>query len=210
MNIRGGYGTMSEISVTERLLRYVQEKGIIRAGELDSISVPRIYLTRLVRKGFLERISRGLYRLPDSEITEHFTLLQAAKKVPQGVVCLVSALSFHNMTTQIPHQIWMAVERGKWEAGMRDLPIRIFEFSGQAFYEGIENHLIDGVHVRVYNVAKTVADCFKYRNKVGLDVAMEALWDALRQRKCTADEIWYYAHICRVANVMRPYLEATV
>lgn len=201
---------MSKISTTERLLNFVREKGILRTKELDQIAIPRIYLTRLVRKGFLERISRGLYRLPDSEITENFTLLQVAKKVPQGVVCLISALRFHDLTTQIPHQIWMAVERGKWETSDRDLPIRIFEFSGQSFNKGIENHLINGVPIRVYNVAKTIADCFKYRNKIGLDVTMEALQDALRQRKCTVNELWRYARICRVANVMRPYLEATV
>jgi predicted transcriptional regulator of viral defense system len=201
---------MSKISNTERLLNYIREKGVLRTKELDQIAIPRIYLTRLVRKGLLERISRGLYRLPDSEITEYFTLLQVAKKIPQGVVCLISALRFHDLTTQIPHHIWMAVERGKWEPSDRDLPIRICEFSGQSFSEGIENHLINGVPIRIYNVAKTIADCFKYRNKIGLDVAMEALQDALRQRKCTANEIWHYARICRVANVMRPYLEITV
>ena len=201
---------MDEISITERLLNFVREKGILRTRELDQIAIPRIYLTRLVRKGLLERISRGLYRLPDSEITEHFTLLQVAKKIPQGVVCLISALRFHDLTTQIPHQIWMAVERGKWETRDRDLPIRIFEFSGQSFNEGIENHLINGVPIRVYNVAKTIADCFKYRNKIGLDVTIEALQDALRQRKCTVNELWHYARICRVANVMRPYVEALV
>jgi predicted transcriptional regulator of viral defense system len=201
---------MSKISNTERLLNYIREKGVLRTKELDQIAIPRIYLTRLVRKGLLERISRGLYRLPDSEITEYFTLLQVAKKIPQGVVCLISALRFHDLTTQIPHHIWMAVERGKWEPSDRDLPIRICELSGQSLSEGIENQLINGVPIRIYNVAKTVADCFKYRNKIGLDVAMEALQDALRQRKCTANEIWHYARICRVANVMRPYLEITV
>lgn len=192
----------------QKLLGYVRKNGIIRARELDDLGISRVYLTRLVRDGRLERISRGLYQLPDGEITRHFTLIQAAKKVPSGVICLLSALSFHNFTTQLPHQVWIAIERGKWEAGIRDLPLRFFEFSGNAFHEGIETHTVQGVVVRVYHPAKTVADCFKYRNKIGLDVALEALREGQRERKYTSEDLWYYAKVCRVANIMRPYLEA--
>jgi predicted transcriptional regulator of viral defense system len=198
---------LTSITLAEKLLEYIRRKGIVRAKELNRLGIPTIYLTRLVQEGRIERVNRGLYCFPDVEITEHFTLVQAVKKIPNGVVCLLSALSFHEFTTQLPHQIWIAVERGKWEAGLRDLPIRIFEFSGKAFNEGIEKHRIEGGTAKVYCPEKTVADCFKYRNKIGLDVAMEALRECRRERRCTNDDLWHYAKICRVANVMRPYLE---
>lgn len=194
----------------EELLDYVRKKGVIRASELGKLNLPSVYLTRLVREGRLERISRGLYRLPEGEITEYFTHQQVAKKIPHGVICLISALRFHDLTTQIPHQVWIAIERGKWGISSNDLPIRICEFSGPSFHEGIESHLIGKTTVRVYNVAKTIADCFKYRNKVGLDVALEALRGALSERKCSIGDIWKYAGICRVTNVIRPYMEALV
>jgi len=193
---------------SQKLLDYVRKNSIIRACELDDLGISRVYLTRLVRDGRLERISRGLYQRPESDITRHFTLIQAAKRVPSGVICLLSALSFHDFTTQLPHQVWIAIERGKWEAGIRDLPLRYFEFSGKAFHEGIETHTVQGVDIRVYHPAKTVADCFKYRNKIGLDVALEALREGQRARKYTNEELWHYANVCRVANIMRPYLEA--
>ncbi len=196
-------------SVVQKLIAHVRKSGVVRARELSELGIPTVYLTRLVRDGRLERIGRGLYRLPDSETTEHFTLIQAAKKVPHGVICLLSALSFHQITSQFPHQIWMAIERGKWEAGTKELPLRFFEFSGQSFHEGIEVHDIQGVPIKVYRPPKTVADCFKYRNKIGLEVALEALRECRRERKCTPGDLWYFARVCRVANVMRPYLEAT-
>ena len=199
---------MPSVTAVQKLIDHVRRKGVIRASELAEKGIPSIYLTRLVREGHLERISRGLYRLPESDTTEHFTLIQAAKRVPHGVVCLLSALSFHDISTQLPHQIWMAIERGKWEAGIRDLPLRIFEFSGRSFNEGIETQEIQGVPVKIYCPAKTVADCFKYRNKIGLEVALEALRECVRERKCTHKDLRHYAKICRVANVMRPYLEA--
>ena len=197
-------------TLSQELVDYVQKKGMIRARELDELGIPRVYLSRMVREGRLERINRGLYQVVGNDITAHFTLVQAAKRIPNGVACLLSALSFHGFTTQLPHQVWIAVERGKWEAGLRDLPLRIFEFSGESFHEGIETKIIQGVTVKVYSPAKTVADCFKYRNKIGLDVALEALRECQRERKCTSDELWQYANVCRVANVMRPYMEAMV
>jgi predicted transcriptional regulator of viral defense system len=136
-------------------------------------------------------------------------MIQVAKRVPNSVICLLSALSFHAVTTQNPRQVWIATERGKWKPNIRDLPIRVFKFSGKSFREGVMQHRVNGVAVKVYNPAKTVADCFKYRNKVGLDVAIEAVRDVLRKRKATVDEIVKFARICRVFNVMRPYLEAT-
>lgn len=183
---------------------------MVRAKELFDLGVPRIYLTRLVSQGRIERISRGLYQLPESEITQHFTVLQVAKKIPNGIICLLSALNFHELTTQLPHNVWIAVERGKWKTGVRELPVRVVEFSGSSFHEGVEQHSLGGVSIKVYCLAKTIADCFKYRNKIGLDVALEALKECRREQRCLNQDLWHYAKICRVANVMRPYLEATI
>ena len=193
----------------KKLIAHTRRKGIIRTRELKDLDVPRVYLTRLVRDGRLERVSRGLYRLPDSDISSHQTMLQVSKRIPNSVICLLSALSFHEVTTQNPRQVWIAMERGAWKPSIRDLPVRIFQFSGKSFREGIVDLRVNGVAVKVYNPAKTVADCFKYRNKIGLDVAIEAVRDVLRKRKATVDEVIKFARICRVFNVMRPYLEAT-
>ena len=128
--------------------------------------------------------------------------------VPKGVICLLSALRFHDLTTQAPHEIWIAIDRKTRLPVNKALPIRFVRFSGPALIEGVESHIIDGIPVAIYQPAKTVADCFKYRNKIGLDVALEALKDCLRNRRCQADTLWRFAKICRVSNVMRPYLEA--
>jgi len=200
---------MTNQPAEKKLIAHARRKGIISTRELKDLDIPRVYLTRLVRDGRLDRISRGLYRLPDSDISLHQTMIQVAKRIPNSVICLLSALSFHEVTTQLPRQVWIAMERGTWKPSIRDLPIRIFQFSGKSFREGIVNLQVNGVAVRVYNPAKTVADCFKYRNKIGLDVAIEAVRDVLRKRKATVDEVVKFARICRVFNVMRPYLEAT-
>jgi predicted transcriptional regulator of viral defense system len=134
-------------------------------------------------------------------------LAAAGARVPHGVVCLLSALRFHDLTTQNPSEVWLAIDRKARAPDQRELPLRIVRFSGKARLKGIEEHEIDGVKVRIYNPAKTVADCFKYRRKIGTDVALEALHDCWRSKRCTADELWLYAAICRVTNVMRPYLE---
>lgn len=201
---------MSADTLSQKLIDYVQKNGMIRSRELNGLGIPRVYLSRLVREGRLERINRGLYQLVGSSLTAHFTLVQAAKRIPNGVACLLSALSFHSFTTQLPHQVWIAVERGRWKAGQRDLPLRIFEFSGRSFHEGIETRIVQDVSIKVYSPAKTVADCFKYRNKIGLDVALESLRECQRENRCTSDELWHYAKVCRVSNVMRPYMEAMV
>jgi len=137
-------------------------------------------------------------------------LAAASARVPHGVVCLLSALRFHEMTTQNPAELWLAIDRKARVPAARDLPLRIVRFSGKARLKGIEEHDIDGVKVPIYNPAKTVADCFKYRRKIGMDVALEALRDCWRSKRCTIEDLWRYAAICRVTNVMRPYLEAVV
>jgi len=167
-----------------------------------------VYLQRLCEQGLLRRVGRGLYLSADAELTEHHTLAEACKRAPPGVICLLSALRFHELTTQAPFEIWMAIDKKAWRP-RADWPVmRFVRFSGAALTEGIEEHRIEGVTVKVYAPAKTVADCFKYRNKIGLDVALEALRDCLRQRKCSNDDLWRYAKICRVGNVMKPYVEA--
>jgi predicted transcriptional regulator of viral defense system len=183
---------------------------MLRPRDLAQHGIAREYLTRLVRAGLLERAGRGLYTLPDAEITEHHSYAEAAKRVPAGVVCLLSALRFHDLTTQAPFEIWLALDTKARHPQVDWPPLRIVRFSGPALTEGIEEHDIEGVKVRVFNPAKTVADCFKYRNKIGLDVALEALRETWRERRATMEELWHYANVCRVANVIRPYLETLV
>ena len=194
----------------EQLMKVARERGLIRARELTALGIPRHCLTSLVKAGKLEKVSRGVYASSDSNPTTNRSLAQAAKRVPRGVVCLLSALRFHNLTTQLPSRIWLAIDRKGWRPQEDIVPLHIVRFSGKALSEGIETHRIEGSEVRIYSVAKTIADCFKYRNKVGLDVAIEALRESHRARKCSMDEIWQYAKVCRVTNVMKPYLEAIV
>ena len=167
-------------------------------------------LSRMVRSGALERVGRGRYRLPDAPLTEHHGLALVAAAAPKAVICLISALSFHQIGTQLPHEVWIAIERRARSPSIPYPKLRIARFSGKAFSEGIETHQIEGESVRVYNPAKTIADVFKYRNKIGLDVALEALREGWRARRFTMDEISRYARICRVEQVMRPYLELLV
>jgi len=197
-----------EISPIEKIINLARKSGIIRPRDLNEYGIPREYLRRLCDKGVLERQARGIYTLRDAELTEHHTLMQVCKLLPKGVVCLLSALRFHGLTTQAPFQIWMAIDRKARLPKAEGVPLRLVRFSGDALTDGIEHHRIEGVEVRVYCPAKTVADCFKYRNKIGLDVALEALRECRRERRCTTDDLWRFAKICRVANVMRPYLEA--
>lgn len=198
----------TKVSRVEKIIRLGRKSGVIRPRDLDKYGIPREYLRRLRDKGVLERRARGIYVLSDAELTEYHSLAQACKRVPRGVVCLLSALRFHGLTTQAPFEIWLAVDRKARRPKVEGIPLRVARFSGPALTEGIERHQLEGVDVSVYCAAKTVADCFKYRNKIGLDVAREALRECRRERRCTMDDLWRYAGICRVANVMRPYLES--
>ncbi len=192
----------------ERVLEIVRRAGILRPRDLDRYGIARTYLQRLEQQGLLERAGRGLYRLPSADLTEHHSLAAACKLVTHGVVCLLSALRFHDLTTQAPHEVWLAIDRRGWHPRHATPPLRIVRFSGRALTEGVEVHKIEGVRVQVYSPAKSVADCFKYRNKIGLDVAIEALRDYRRQHPRGIDQLWHYARVCRVSNVVRPYLEA--
>ena len=195
---------------TERVRNLMRRRGLVRPRDLEKAGLPTSVLYRLRDRGEVEQIGPGLFQHPDATITEKHTFAEAAKLVPAGVVCLLSALAFHEMGTQVPHEVWLALRAHSKRPTMSALPLRIVWFSGRAFTEGIETHHVEGVKVRVYSPAKMIADLFKYRNKVGVDIAVEALRDAWSRRLVTADEILRFARICRVEKVVRPYLEAMV
>jgi predicted transcriptional regulator of viral defense system len=197
-------------SQAEQLLRHARESGIVRARDLRRLRIPTAVLTRLVREGQLTRRSRGVYTLPEYEPTEHTDLAAVAKRAPTAVICLLSALRFHGLTTQNPFEVWIMIDRKGRRPAIEHPQIRVVHASGAALVEGVDVHEIEGVDVHITTPAKTVADCFKYRSKVGTDVAIEALRDCWRQRKASMEEILRYAKIDRVANLMRPYLESLV
>lgn len=192
----------------QAILELARARPLLRARDLAQQQLPTIVLSRLVAAGKLERIARGLYGLPGLAISEHRSLAEAALRVPQGVVCLLSALRVHGIGTQAPFEVWLAIGHRAPIPRLDQPKIRPVRMSGAAYTEGIEHLLVDGVSVPVFNAAKTVADCFKYRNKIGIDVALEALRDGWAQRKFTMDDIWHFATVTRVTNVMRPYLES--
>lgn len=193
---------------TEEILDLVREAGLVRPRDLESAGVPGGSLAQLAQRGLLERLGRGLYAVPGAAPSEHRSLAEVSKRTPRGVVCLLSALRFHGLTTQAPAEVWLAIGPKDRAPREHSVHLRIVRASGEARDAGVETHVVEGVPVRVYGAAKTVADCFKFRNKIGTDIAVEALRDCLEQRRCTADELFEYARVCRVSRVMRPYLEA--
>lgn len=195
-------------SKEQAVLELVRSMGTIRIKDLLGKRIHPEFARRLVQKGLLSRSARGLYSLPDAEITEHHDLAILAKRVPKGVICLTSALRFHNIGTQLPRKIWVAIPRGSATPRLSHPPASFIRFSGSAYSDGIEEHKIEGVSIRVYSPAKTLADCFRFRNRIGLEAVLEAVRECLRDRKATSDDIHRYATICRVWNIMRPYLEA--
>jgi predicted transcriptional regulator of viral defense system len=199
---------MAATSLEQRTLKAVKRLGVARPRDLLLLGIRREYAQRLLERGALVRVARGLYAVPDAEISSHRSLAEVAKAVPGGTVCLLSALRFHRLTTQSPSEIWIAVDVHAWKPRNTSFPVRTVYFSGPALTQGIEIHEIDSVPVRIYSAAKTVADCFKYRNKIGPEVAVEALKDYLKRHRRGADELWRFAKVCRVSNVIRPYLEA--
>lgn len=194
----------------DKILDLAAQQGIVRPRDVEALGIPREYLIRLWRKGQLERIKRGMYSLPDAQVSEHRSLMEVAKQAPNAVICLISALDFHELTTQIPHEVWIAIEKSSWKPNIDYPSLNVSYFSRQSFLYGIQEHDINGVTMKIYNPAKTVADCFKFRSKIGQDVAIEALRETWRQGKASMNELWEAAKVCRVARVMRPYLEAIV
>jgi len=192
----------------DRVLDLARQAGVLRPRDLDAEGIPRVYLRRLLAEGLLDRPGWGIYVAADLKPTPHHSLAEASKRVPHGIVCLLSALQFHGLTTQAPFEVWLAIDQKARLPKVEYPPLRVVRFSGPALESGIKEHRIEGVAVKIYTPAKTVADCFKYRNKIGLDVALEALRDCWKKRRATMDELWQAAKTCRVANVMRPYLES--
>jgi predicted transcriptional regulator of viral defense system len=197
-------------SKLQKVIKLFRRKRVVRPKELERIGVSAVYLNKLYREGILERPSRGIYTLKDAKVCEYQTLIEACKRVPLGVVCLLSALQFHKITTELPFEVWLAINvRARRPEG--DLPpLRICKFSKAALSYGVEKHKIGGVTVKIYSPAKTVADCFKYRNKIGIDVAIEALRAVWSKKKASMDELHKASKVCRVANLMRPYLETLI
>ena len=194
----------------KQLMRLVRKRKLLRARELAEQGLPTIALTRLVQAGKLDRVARGLYSLPGAAMNEHRSLAEVALLVPRGVVCLLSALEFHEVGTQAPFEVWLAIPNRVTPPRIDiEYPaIRIVRMSDEALTDGLQRKRIDGVEVPIFNPARTVVDCFKFRNKIGLDVAIEALREGWRERRFTMDELWHHATLQRVANVMRPYIEA--
>lgn len=194
-------------SKTSALNQLAKRQLIILPRDLDKLQIPRNYLGRFVRQGLLRKLQRGLYSSTESNISEHHSLIEVSRKIPKAVICLLSALRFHELTTQNPHEVWIAVDGKSWKPTLTYPPIRLVRFSGEALHFGTREHKLEGAVIRVFTPAKTVADCFKFRNKIGLDVALEALRETYRLKKATTDELWAAAKVCRVTRTMQPYME---
>ena len=195
-------------TASQRAASLLRQKGLVRSSELERKGISRSELKRLNERGVVERVARGVYALPGAVLTEHHSLAEASSLVPGGVICLLTALRFHGLTTQNPFEVWMAIEAKAWRPKRAGLKLRIVHFSGRSFRQGVDEHNIAGVRIRVYSAAKTVADCFKFRNKIGIDVAVEALKDYSRLHRGGANDLARFARICRVSRVMQPYLDA--
>jgi predicted transcriptional regulator of viral defense system len=195
-------------SQAERVLALAGKQGLIRPRDLEAHRIPRTTLRRLVERGQLERVGLGLYRLPDADIDERQSLVEATRRVPGGVVCLLSALRFHELTTQSPFEVWLAIPSKAWRPRATTVALRLVHSAEATYSFGIETHRVNGSDVRVYSAAKTVADCFKFRGKVGLDVAIEALRDYRKRHRGGMDALWRAVKVCRVTRVVQPYLEA--
>ncbi len=195
---------------TQQILELAGQQGIFRLRDLKPYGIPHSYVQQLYEQGALMRMGRGMYTLADWDFSENCSFAEICRRVPAAVICLNSALRYHELGTQSPWQVWIAIGPKRRLPGVTFPPIRVMRFSGLALTEGVEEHLAREGPVRVYGAAKTIVDCFRYRNKVGLDVALEALRDGWRSRKVTMDELWHYAKMLRIASVMRPYLESVV
>ena len=188
-------------------LKIARKMGILRPRDLEACGIPRRYATLLYQAGEIQRIGRGLYVTPENTVTENHTLAFVGARAPHAVICLLTALRFHELTTQQPTATWIAVSPKSRPPRLPEVALKVVRFSGKALSEGVQEHVLEGVRVRITSPAKTVVDCFKYRNKIGRDVAVEALRDAMTQRKATLRELDRLARVCRVTTVIRPYLE---
>lgn len=193
-----------------RALNLLKTRGMLRLRDFIAEDIEPETLARLVRDNQVVRPARGLYQLSDASIDAAHTLAEAAVLVPKGIICLISALQFHELTLQMPSVLWMAIERTAWKPTISYPPIRFVRFSGWAMTEGVERYSIGSHRARITNPARTIVDCFRYRNKIGIDVAMEGLREGIRRHKCTPDQLWQYGKKARVWTIMRPYVETVV
>jgi predicted transcriptional regulator of viral defense system len=192
---------------SRRLAHSARAKAVLQPRDFARLNIHPQQVSRLVAKGELVRVGRGRYVLAGHQPSENLGLALVSAAAPQAVVCLLSALQFHGIGTQSPREVWIAVEKNASRPRLDQPPIRLAVFSGTAFTFGVERHVIDGIPIKVYSAAKTVADCFKFRNKIGLDAALEALREGLRAKRFNRDSLWAAAKVCRVTTVIRPYLE---
>ena len=199
---------MAAMTKTEQTLKLVKRMGLVRPKELSQHRIPVIYLRRLVQRGQLVQPARGVYAVAGHEPTLHHSLAAVSKRIPRGVVCLISALAYHEIGTQLPSVVWLAINQRSRPLVTKGLPVRIVRFSGRALTEGVQEHKIEGATVWVTNPAKTIADCFKFRNKIGMDAVIEALRLYRRTSDFDVNELMKFGKICRVERVMRPYVEA--
>lgn len=198
---------VSKSKVDEAIKQFKAHGGVMRTSETEEVGIHNRTLYHMLDEGYVTKLERGVYQLSDNDMLANPDLAIVAKKIPRAKVCLISALDFHEMTTEIPHEVHIALPRTSRNPKLKHPPIHVYRFSGQSLTGGIETHEMDGIQVKVYNPAKTIADCFKFRNKIGLDIAIEALKEGIEEGKASYNEIVRYAKICRVKTVIQPYLE---
>lgn len=200
--------SVSDSKIDEATSLFEKHGGVLRTTEAEEVGIHNRTLYYMLEHGYVEKLDRGLYKLATKEISlSHLGLIIISKKVPEAKICLISALDFHDMTTEIPHKIHIDISRTMGDPKVTHPPVRTYRFSGQSLTEGIEEHDIDGAKISVYSPAKTIADCFKFRKQIGLDIAIEALKSGIKAKKATYNDILKYADICRVKSVIRPYAE---
>ena len=198
------------MAAEERILRLAKKLGILRPRDLREHGLARTFLQRLVERGALRRVGRGLYVLANHEPSLHGSLAAVARQTPAAVICLLSALRLHGLTTQSPFEVWIAIPTRHRTPTANGIPMRVVRMAEQPLHAGVEKHRIDGVSVPVFDLAKTVVDCFRYRNKIGLDVALEAIREYMRLPSRDVDKLLHYAKIDRVSTTIRPYLEVAL
>jgi len=200
--------TRKSITAAQKAIGIMSKGGMVRLRELRAAGIPEVVVARLARTGRVVRLARGLYQLPTADLQTTHTLAEVAKIVPKGVICLISALAYHELTLQLPPLVWVAIDVHTRQPAHRYPPMRFVRFSKRALTEGIERHEIEGVSVKITSLARTIVDCFRFRNKIGVDIAISAMREALRKRRCKPDEILRHARALRIASVIKPYLEA--
>ena len=200
--------TVKPVPAADRAIQILSKSGMVRLREFKAAGIPETVVARLTRAGRVVRLARGLYQLPSADLQTGHTLAEVAKIVPKGVICLISALVYHELTLQMPPFVWVAIDVHTRQPNHRYPPMRFVRFGKKALTQGIERHMIEGASVKITSPVKTIVDCFRFRNKIGTDIAISAMREALRKRRCKPDEIIRLARSLRIASVVRPYLEA--